>query len=99
MVWNFSGNINGTVTSVAQNLPNQIDSFSIVNKAAGATVFNVYKITTGGGICISPLNKSLAASEIYEVTRGVVLLATEKIKIQTSGSVDYDFTISNLQPE
>jgi len=99
MIWNWSGNINGLAICPVQNIPNQINSFSIVNKDAGATTFNVYKITVGGDISISPLSKSLSAAEMYEGTREVVLLATEQIKVQTSGNVDYDFTIKNITPE
>jgi hypothetical protein len=99
MKWNFSGNTSGTTTSDSQDLPNLIESFSVVNKTAGAITFNIYKIESIYNISITPLNKSLGAAEIYESTRPVVLLATELIKVQVSGSTDFDFTISNLLPD
>lgn len=98
MSWNFTGNTSTLATSTSQNLPMIVDNFLIVNKAAGATVFNVYKITVSSAqISMSPLNKSLSAGEIYESERPFVMLATEQVKIQVSGNLDYDFNISNTQ--
>lgn len=98
MSWSWNGNTSGLVTSTPQNLPMVVDNFLIVNKAAGATVFNIYKITAESTeICMSPLNKSLGTGEIYESERPFVMLATEQVKVQVSGNIDYDFTISNTQ--
>ena len=98
MAYSWNGNTSIIVTSDQKNLPMIVDNFLIVNKAGGATVFNVYKITAEATeICMSPLNKSLGTGEIYESERPFVMLATEQIKIQPSGNIDYDFTISNTQ--
>lgn len=95
-MFSFTGNTTGTVTSDPKKLPMVLESFSIVNKAAGSVTVNVYKITTGGGLyCIAPHNLSLSQSEMYEGTRAIVILATEQVKVHTNGSVDYDFTFNN----
>lgn len=92
----FRGNINGTVNSSIFNLPMLIDNFAIVNKTGGAVTVNVYLIGSTT-INLSPLSKSIAAGESYENERQTVMLAGETIRVQSGGSVDYDFKISNLQ--
>lgn len=96
-MWPFRGTINGTVLSQSQNLPMVIENFSLVNKDSGAVTVNVYLLMGAAQVCIMPLNKSISAGANYESERPVVLLATEQIKISTSGSVDYDFNLSNTQ--
>lgn len=96
MAWSFTGNINGTVLSQSQNLPMIVEGFTLVPKTSG--VVNVYKVTLASQqINIMPLNLTINTGEMYEGTNPVVLLATEQIKIQSSVSVDYDFTINNLE--
>lgn len=93
----FRGNISGTVDSVAQDLPMVVDSFRINNGTVGAVTFNVYMISVSGSTLLSPLNKSLSSGEKYEETEGIVMLATEKIRVQSTGLVAYDFTILNTE--
>lgn len=93
----FRGTINGTVDSVAQGLSMSIDSFRINNNTLGAVTFNVYMINGVQSTLLSPLNKSLSSGEKYEETEAIVMLATEKIRLSSTGSVAYDFTISNTQ--
>jgi hypothetical protein len=80
------------------NLPMTIETFSIVNKTGGGVVFNVYLISDIYNICISPLNMSLSAGEMYESSRQVIMLATEQIKMQASDIVDYNFNLFNMTP-
>lgn len=94
----FKGSNATLAISSADNLPLMIDSWSIVNKSGGANPFNVYLISGIYNICISPLNNSLSAGAIYESVRPVLMLALEQIKVQAVGSVDYVFTISNVNP-
>jgi hypothetical protein len=96
MVWSWNGNTSGSATSAEQGLPNQIEYFTIVPKMT--SVVNVYKITNGGDICIMSLNKSISTGDMWEGTGGSVILATEQIKVQVSGNVDYDFTLKTLEP-
>lgn len=96
-MFSFTGNTTGTVTSSPKNLPTVLESFSITNKTTGNVTVNVYKIRGSGVYCIMPNNLSLGVSEMYEGTRPIVMLATEQVKIQASGSVDYDFTFSNMK--
>lgn len=98
MAYHFRGNINGSVSSDAMSLPMVISSFSLVNKAASGVVVNVYMINGVSQISVIPLNQALTASQMYEGTREIVMLASEQIMVQSSGSVDYDFTIENLNP-
>ena len=98
MAYHFRGNINGTVVSEAMSLPMVINSFSLVNRAASGVVVNVYLISGASQVAIMPFNQALTVSQMYEGTREVVMLAAEQIKVQTNGSVDYDFTIENLNP-
>jgi hypothetical protein len=97
MAYPFRGTISGTVDSVAMNLPTLIESFRINNNTLGAVTFNVYMISNSGSTILSPLNKSLNAGEKYEETETIVMLATEKIRISSTGSVAYDFTINNTE--
>lgn len=99
MAWPFSGNINGTVDSPSLNLPMAVTSFTLVPKG-GAAVVNVYKITQSSQqICVMPNSYNINAAEMYQGTNPIVLLPTETIRVQTSGSVDYDFYIENLKTE
>lgn len=96
---NFSGNTSGTFDSTfGGELPKLVNGFTLVNKTGGTIGVNVYKFQSGGAeLCIMPLNLQLATGEMYEGTNQVVLLPTQNIRVQVSGSCDYDFTISNLQ--
>lgn len=94
----FTGNTSTSATSEAVSLPMVSNSYSLVNKSGGAITVNVYKITGDGSFCVAPLNKALSAGEIYESERPVIILATQQMRVQVSGSVDYDFNISNLEP-
>ena len=93
----FRGSINGTVDSVAQELPMLIESFRINNGTVGSVTFNVYMISDFGATLLSPLNKSLSSGEKYEETESIVMLATEKIRVSSTGIVAYDFSINNTQ--
>ncbi len=95
-MWSFNGNITGTVLSEQQKLPMLVEGFTLVPRTTGVT--NVYKMTVGGQqVCIMPFNKTVNVGEIYQGTNQVVLLPTEQIKIVSAISVDYDFTISNIE--
>lgn len=96
MAFSFVGNTSVSVTSAGGNLPTVIDSFSVVNKEAATIYVNVYKVRGVNVYNISPASLALDAGEMYEGTRAIVLLATEQIRVHPSGSVDYDFTISNM---
>ena len=96
-MWTFRGTINGTVDSVAQNLPMLIESFRINNNTVGSVTFNVYMINSYGSTLLSPLNKSLSSGEKYEETESIVMLASEQVRVSSTGSVAYDFTINNTQ--
>ncbi len=94
----WRGTINGTATSpVLASLPRLINNFSIVNKTGSAVTMNVYLFTNSSSVCIAPNNYSLSANAMYQQTEPIVQLVTEQIKIEVSGQVDYDFTISNIE--
>lgn len=100
MAWPFTGNINsGTVDSQSQNLAMTVSSFTLVPKG-GSAVVNVYKITASNQtICIMPNNYNISANQMYQATNPTVLLATEKIRVQVTGNVDYDFYVENLKKD
>ncbi len=96
----FKGNINGTVDTTALELPTVINSFSLVNKSGSTVTANVYLISDYGVNCIMPLNKAINSGEMYSQTdRQIIVLASEVVRVQTSGSVDYNFTLDNLKAE
>lgn len=98
MAWPFSGNVYGTVQSQPQELAMLVSSFTLVNKMPSAINVNVYKITkTGNELSMMPFGKSINQQEMYQGTNPFVLLPTETIKVQTTGSCDYDFYIENLE--
>lgn len=99
MAFPFRGNTTNTATSPVQSLPNMIDSFRIVNKTGATIGVNVYLFDTAtpaNQFCIAPNSAQINANSIYEQYHPIVLLPTQQIKIQTSGNIDYDFTIKNL---
>lgn len=99
MAWPFCGTINGTVDSPSQNLGVLINSFTLVNREGSAITADVYKIKTGGDqVHIMPSQYSIGSGAMYQATNQTVLLATEKIRIKTTGNCDYDFVITNLNP-
>lgn len=94
-MWHFRGNVYGTVESIRQSLPMTIESFTLVNKGGSSVTVNVYMVGDNT-VCVAPFNQSLAVGSMYENERQIVMLATEQIRVQTSGSIDYDFTINNI---
>lgn len=96
-MFSFTGNTSDSFTSSQKDLPMVLENFSIVNKTAGPVTVSVYKVINLNSLyCISPLGKSISANELYESERQVVILASEQIRLETSGEVDYDFTMSNM---
>jgi uncharacterized cupredoxin-like copper-binding protein len=99
MAWPFRGNTSSEAISSLKDLPMMITSFAIVNKEASAVGVNVYMInaTAGTSYCVAPLSEQIAAGEMYSSDREIVMLAGEQVRLATSGSVDYDFTIKNMK--
>ena len=98
MAWAFRGNTSTLATSGEKNLPMIVGPFTVVNKTAGAITANVYMVSGVDLYCIAPHNVSINANEMYQGDNTVVMLATEKIRVQVSGSVDFDFFIDNVKP-
>lgn len=99
MAWHFRGNTSTEAVSSIKDLPMMINSFAIVNKTGGSVNVNVYMINADAGtsFSIAPLSGAIASGELYESQREVVMLAGEQVKLMTTGSVDYDFTIKNMK--
>lgn len=97
MAYPFRGNTATLAVSDQKNLPVLISSFTLVNKTAGTITANVYLIKGASLYCIAPLNNSLSAGAMYQADNSVVVLATEQIEVQVSGSTDYNFTIENIK--
>lgn len=98
MAWMFRGNISGSIYSIQQDLPMNVNSFLLVNKTGSTIGVNVYmfEATTNQKICMMPSNKQINTGESYESVRQVVMLPTEVIEVQSTGSMDYDFYIDNM---
>ena len=95
----FRGNINGSVYSIAEDLPMSIDYFLLANIQATPVVVNVYLIDTFNNyLSIAPANLAINASEMYEGTGRLVMKGQDRILIQSNGSVGYNFTINNIEP-
>lgn len=93
----WRGNVDGVATSPVQGLPNMIDMFSLVNKTGGTIGVNVYLISDTYSVCIAPNTTSLDSGEMALFDGGIVLLASEQIKVQSSGSLDYNFTLTGMK--
>jgi hypothetical protein len=91
----FSGSIEYPVTSQVRTgtpLPQKIVSFSLVNKTAGA---NTVEVTLDG---VSIYSNELALGEMYESNITRILEANKEIAVNATGSVDFYFTMFNLNP-
>ena len=98
MAYPFRGNTSTVAYSWAYGLPMVLENFRVVNKTAGAVTMNVYLINGANEINISPLNKSISANDMYnETDTNIVVLATDRVKVQVGGSCDYNFTFNNLK--
>lgn len=93
----FRGNTSSIAETTQLNLPTVIKNFAIVNKTGGAVAVNVYLVDGVSSVNISPFSKSIGAGEMYESERQVIVLASEIVRLQVSGSVDYDFNIVNSE--
>jgi hypothetical protein len=90
----LKGNTNVDLALSGYNIPYTIKSFSLSNKTAGNIDITVY-IQDGviADVAITPYKKQLAVEEAYITNIPVLVLANENIYIETTGSVDYYFTI------
>lgn len=93
----FSGNIDGSVSSVEGQLAKTIDYFSLVPTEAGGATVNVYLIGDSGTVNICPANLAISYGEMYEGTGTVVKLASDIIRVESTANVAYNFTINNLK--
>lgn len=97
----FRGNIAGEVlspSSLNSQLPLVINNFTLVNMTGGAVVANVYLIKDARTVCITPFGNSINAAQRYTDELPRVLEAGEQIKLATTGLIDYDFELDNIEP-
>lgn len=93
----WRGTTTGIATSpVLESLPRLINSFRVVNKTAGTIGVSVYLFSGSYSIAIMPVGYSINQNAMYESAEPIIQLVTEQIKIEVSGSCDYDFTLSNI---
>lgn len=93
-MWKFTGNINGIIDSVSQDLPMVIQNFTLVPRPGSNATCNVYLIKDSRSVWIAPFNNNVYQIYTDEIPR--LLEAGEKIRLATSGSVDYLFNIENV---
>ena len=93
----FKGNINGTATSPVYSLPFKITFFTVANKNAGATTVNITVTNGVENLSISPQNLSLSEGDMLEGSSQQILETGSQIKVVSNASVDYFFTIENIE--
>lgn len=94
-MWKFSGQISGSVDSVAQNLPMVIQNITLVNMTGATVVCNVYLIKDSRTVAITPYGGSINANGIYIDDTQRALDQGEVIRLATNGQVSYLFNIDN----
>jgi hypothetical protein len=95
----FKGNITGTVTSPVYNLPFKITFFTVANKNAGSTTIDLTVTDGVENLSISPQSLLLSEGDMLEGCSQQIMEAGSQIKIVSNASVDYFFTIENMQPQ
>lgn len=85
----FRGTGTGTILSSAYNIPATISSFSIVNIEGGDITVSVRV----DGILITALDFTLKYGQAYVRDVAIRMKADDIITIDTSGEVEYYFTI------
>jgi hypothetical protein len=85
----FRGTGTGTINSSAYNIPATISSFSIVNIEGG----NINVSVRVDGILITAQDFTLKAGQAYIREGDIRMKADDIIAIDTSGEVEYYFTI------
>lgn len=94
LVGNLSG---GSVITASPKSTSTISAISIVNRDAVAVNFTVYIITKGStsSFAITPAPVTLSPGQAY--IRELTLISFDtnnQIRIESSGSIDYHFSIS-----
>lgn len=94
----FKGNTSIEATSDVTELPFTISFFTVANKNAGDTTINVVVQKDLEQISIVPQDLILNKGDMLQATDEQVMLAGSQIKVTTTASVDYYFTINNITP-
>jgi hypothetical protein len=99
-VFQFKGNTSSLAISPQKAVPMLIRDFCLVNKSGATATVNVYlMLEDSSQISILDSPKSLNAGEMYSQSqRQIVMLATDRIKIHSSASMDYVFSLDNVNP-
>lgn len=94
----WSGRTSSVVTSDEFALPRLINSFRVVNKESSSIAVNVYLVGSIYNISVMPNNHPLDANEMYESAQPILVTTDDRIRVQSSGAVDFNFTLSNVNP-
>lgn len=87
----LTGTINGSIKSVALNVPCNIRWLSIWNRSAGVATVNLGIVVSGRDIYFKALSIAIGGSSNEEVD--IRLLAGAQILVSTNQSIDYTFTL------
>lgn len=87
----LSGNISGSIRSVALSVPAKIKWLSVVNKSGGSALVNLGIIVSGVEIWFKTINLTSDGSSDEKVDINV--LAGSQILIIANASVDFYFSI------
>ena len=96
-MWKFSGQINGSVYSIAQSLPMVIQNFTLVNMTGATVACDVYLMKDSRTVLIAPLGASINAGAIYTDEIPRLMESGEVVRLATNGLVSYLFNIENTQ--
>lgn len=93
----FSGNTSSSATSTAYDNPVLIKSFSVTNKTASGVTVSVSILYGSTNTMITPLNITVAPNEIFEDSKGILVLPGRQIYVLVSGDCDYYFTLIDFK--
>lgn len=93
----LQGNVNGSISTIALNIPCTVTSFFLINRSIGSVIVNVYIVVDADGTqrqMVVPLNYTMISGTIYVVDVPFKMLAGYYFYITTNGSLDYYITIT-----
>lgn len=75
-----------------------IKNFLLTNKSGGNITINI-ELIGEGNINIVPYNLLLNDGDMVDSDHDIVMPANQQIRVTTTGSLDFYFTLANMQPD
>lgn len=93
----ISGQVSGSIATVALNVPCKIISFLLVNRTIGNVILNVYIVDgQANDRLVTPLNLTQISGTIYTSDVPIIIPANHYMIIVSNGATDYYFSISDV---